>query len=481
MFDVNFHTISKNTNSTAQPAGQGTVISCILKKPSSIVAPVLQLQLSAASVPSWNYAYISAFSRYYFINNWTAMSGCIWEADLSVDVLASYKSVIGDTTFLIERASAASDGYLTDTEYPASQDVSESMMEFVQTVASSAWTSFTMPTSFDDGHYILSVVNGDSSGFTYYDLSPSEFRSFKNALYDSINWYDGGTMADGIKKTLADPFQYVNSCMWFPLAPVPSPITASLMFGFWSSGINVHRLADAAYGILTMSILNSKFAKHPQAATRGQYLNCAPYTKVRAVFNPWGSFELDPTFIAKGYDLKLTARIDYVSGEATLYAESVSSGTVKDLLYVGTAMFGVPIPVNQRSVDISGLGGVVGGYAQAAGSAALGSVGGIVSGAAQMLGGAITTAVSTVAPRVQSKGSQGSLAALTDPYKIYVQHFPITAEDNARQGRPLMQNYKPSALSGFMKIVNPAMSGNLGTLGERQQVLSYLSGGFYYE
>ena len=482
MFDVNFYTVSKNVNSTAQPSGQGTVISCILKRPSSMVDPVLQIQLGATAVPSWNYCYISAFSRYYFISNWTAMAGGVWEASLSVDVLATYKTVIGDTTFLIERASAASDGYLTDTLYPATLDVSDSVITLTQTTASGAWDGFEMPTSFSSGVFILSIVNGDTSGFSYYVLTPSEFRSFKDALYaTSISWYDGGNLSDGVKKSIANPFQYINSCIWFPRSPLPSPGPGiNIRFGFWDSGVSAHRLPEAAFDYMTLTVSNSSFTKHPQQA-RGAYLNASPYTKVQAVFNPWGSFELDPAFIMKGYDLQMSARIDYVTGEATLRAESKSNNTIKDLLYIGTAMFGVPIPITQRSLDMGNIGNALGGFAGFATGIATSNPLGTIAGGIAMIGGSIATAIDAAAPSLSTRGTQGSLAALTDPYKIYIRHFPITDEDNSRQGRPLMQNYKPSALNGYMRVVDPDMTGDLGTLGERQQVMGYLTGGFYYE
>lgn len=476
MFDVNFYTVSKNTNSTAQPTGQGTVYSCILKKPSSIIDPVLQLQLAAAAVPSWNYCYISAFSRYYFINNWTALSGGIWEAALAVDVLATYKTTIGDTTFLIERASAASDGTLTDSAYPTTQNKSLSVITkdpTSSTAADTAW-GFAFPDSLSSGRYILSVINGSTGSNTFYALTYSEFNSFKAALFDSISWYDGGSVADGLKKSIANPFQYVNSCFWFPVTPLDPALSVNIKFGFWDSGVSAKPLADKAYAEFSKTINNSDLPKHPQAATRGSFLNCSPYTRLHVYMNPWGSFEIDPSFIALGLNLRLSCRVDFVSAVGTLKLEAVdSSNNPKMLLHTANELFGVQIPITQRSVDLSGAAGVMGGAVTAAINP--------IAGVTQMLGGAIQTAVNTFNPSLSSKGARGSLSALTAPYRFYFEHFPLTAEDNARQGRPLMQNYKPSALNGYMRVVDPDMVGDLGTLGERQQVLSYLSGGFYYE
>ncbi len=475
MFSVNFYTVSKNANSTARPSGQGSVFDCILKKPSSMVAPVLQLQIGPTAVPSWNYCYISAFQRYYFINNWTALNGGIWEADLSVDVLASYKSIIGDTTFLIERSSAASDGYLTDTVYPASNDRSNSVITKDPT-ASGTWPQYyEIPSKLDDGSFVLSVINGDSEGYTFFVLSYSGFIAFREALYSSINWYDGGTIADGLKKSIANPMQYINSVTWFPFPPWTGVNQRNIKFGFWDSGVSGRVMDPNSWQMIRMKIANADIPKHPQAASRGQYLNCAPYTKIRCMMNPWGSFEIDPGFVAEGYSLQASVRVDFVTGDGLLIVEAVDAqDSPKELLYMGSAMFGIPIPVTQRSVDLTGAVTAASGVMSA-------FAGNFIEGAAQALGGTVATAINTSNPSVNSKGTQGSLAALTAPYKFYFEHYQITAEDNNRQGRPLMQNYKPSALGGFMRVVDPDMVGDLGTLGERQQVLGYLSGGFYYE
>ena len=468
MFEVKLFNFSKKDNSTATPTGTGDIFNCILKEPSSVIDPSLILQFDFGFVPNYNYARIDAFGRYYNVMNWTALNGGRWQVDLKCDVLATYKSVIGNSTFLIERASADFDGFITDHNYPARAE--EQTHIYTIDPTNSAWTGLTIPTSLNSGYFVLSVINGDSNGNCYYVMNADEFRAFRHALYNTISWYDGGSIADGIKKTIANPFQYLNGCIWFPMLPPTLTGTPTLKFGFWDSNVSCKILADNAYATFNFGIDNTGLPKHPQASTRGQYLNCSPYTRLIAYMQPWGTFEIDPCFVALGMKLNFYLRVDFVTGEGLLRIEG-EYGTTKKLLHTSSAMFGVPIPITQRSLDLSGL-------AQMGGGLAMGTVAGAVGG---IVGGAISSAINSVNPSVSQKGTQGSLASLTAPYLLNFVHYLLTEEDNASEGRPLMKNKQISTLSGFIKTVDADFSGAIGSVGEREELKSHLLNGFYYE
>ena len=477
MFETRFYSFSKKDNSTATPTGTGTIFNCILKEPSSIIDPTIILQFEAGAVPNYNYARIDAFGRWYHVKNWTALNAGRWAVDLKCDVLATYKSVIGNSTFLVERASADFDGYLTDTLYPATQDKQQTVLSY--SPSTGVWGLLTLASSYEDGYFVLSVVNADSSSFGYYVMTYSEFMAFKNALYNDISWYDGGSIADGIKKSLANPYQYINSCIWFPCLPPTKGAKEEIKFGFWNSHVEAYRLADNAFIESIFGIHNSALPQHPQASTRGKYLNCNPYTKIQVLMNPWGSFEIDPSFIAKGYALKSSLRIDFVTGQGFLKIESApeTAGTIgleKELLYASSCMFGVSVPVTQRTTDYSGFAGYGAGLVGAL-------TGHPIAGVTAMLGGSIKSIIDQANPSVSSKGMAGSLASLTAPYNFYFTHYILTEEDNASEGRPLMKKKQISALSGFIKTAEADFSGAVGSVPEREELKSHLLNGFYYE
>ena len=477
MFETRFYSFSKKDNSTAIPTDAGTVFNCVLKEPSSIINPTLILQFEFGAVPNYNYARIDAFGRYYHVVNWTALNAGRWAVDLKCDVLASYKSTIGNSTFLVERASADFDGYITDTLYPATQNKEQTVLSYSPT--SATWGLLTLASSYENGYFVLCVTNADDATFGYYVMSYSEFMQFKYALYHDISWYDGGSIADGVKKSIANPYQYINSCIWFPCAVQTKGSKVDIEFGFWNSHVQAYRMADNALLESVFGINASTLPKHPQSSTRGQYLNCNPYTKLSVLMNPWGSFELNPAFIAKGYALKCTLRIDFVTGQGFLKIESApeTAGTIgngKELLYSSSCVFGVPISITQRTVDYSGHGMFAGGFATAL-------TGHPVLGVTAMLGGALKSSVDLFNPSVSTKGQAGSLASLTAPYNFYFEHYLLTEEDNASEGRPLMKNKQINTLSGFVKTAEADFSGAIGSVSEREELKSFLLNGFYYE
>ena len=69
--DAYFFTFSKRENSTKQPVlNTGTKISIILKNPTSILNPVIELQEPLNATPvAYNYMYISDWGRYYWLTS----------------------------------------------------------------------------------------------------------------------------------------------------------------------------------------------------------------------------------------------------------------------------------------------------------------------------------------------------------------------------------------------------------------------------
>lgn len=74
---------------------------------------------NATLVRNANYAYISEFDRYYYINDKTMRTDKLIDCQLSVDVLMSYASAIKNQNCLIARSEQNSSQYINDSERPA--------------------------------------------------------------------------------------------------------------------------------------------------------------------------------------------------------------------------------------------------------------------------------------------------------------------------------------------------------------------------
>lgn len=97
---VNFFVLKKRQNSTKRPTEIYATADCVFKQPTSVLAPVLQLDGSVFG--GANYAQIPAYgNRYYFIQDVVWISNNIVEIHLACDLLASWKDEIMDTTAFV--------------------------------------------------------------------------------------------------------------------------------------------------------------------------------------------------------------------------------------------------------------------------------------------------------------------------------------------------------------------------------------------
>ena len=74
---------------------------------------------STTDLSSVNYAHISDFSRYYYVEQITALRNNIWTLTLRPDVLMSFASGIKALTGTIDRNEGLADAYLQDGQYVA--------------------------------------------------------------------------------------------------------------------------------------------------------------------------------------------------------------------------------------------------------------------------------------------------------------------------------------------------------------------------
>lgn len=80
-----------------------------LRDASSVMSPAILIQTEPLQ---YNYAYIPEFSRYYFINNITAMRNKAFLIELKCDVLMSYADEIYNLQALIDRTEEEQENYV---------------------------------------------------------------------------------------------------------------------------------------------------------------------------------------------------------------------------------------------------------------------------------------------------------------------------------------------------------------------------------
>lgn len=462
-FKVNLYTLSKRDNSTKRPTTTPVEHDCILKDGCSIFNPAIQLDLGLSSDPSqYNYAYIPAFGRYYFIEDWY-FSDRLWTAHMVVDVLATYKTQIGNSSLYVTRAAGANDGSIIDTLYPAKTGCS-----FASDTKANPWQASC---------FIVGVVSADAAfgSMEFYAMDASELRSMCLALtdpttiIDSAYDFDINELSIGLQLALVDPIQYVKSCI---MLPVSKGDITNLGSG---QTIKAQRF-DAGTGnkVYPTSRIYKNFSftvqKHPDTNSRGNYVNSKPYTNITLTIPPWGCVDIDTSVTANASTLSVDVEVDPISGKGILVVSA--NGIILNRL---ESQVGVPISLSSVTRDyIAGA------------TSALGAVGGAVSGVLGNAGGfigaaaGVGNAVESLMPRANTIGTTGSFVANRGDFRLDHQFFRPVPDDNTHNGRPLCQVRQLNTLSGYMLIQDGDVT-IAGTATEDSKIRNYLETGFYYE
>ena len=509
-FTVNFYQINKKQNSTKLPAVTDPTANCdcVLKGPCSILQPVIQLTTpvggtSISAYPTtYNYCYIANWNRYYFITNWS-YSGPALIASLTVDVLASYKTAIGGQTLYVSRSASSYDGTVIDTTYPTKADVTFSK------------NTLANPFSGHDGVYVVGIIselNSGSGTVTYYAFNSIGFRAFCHSMFSSISWMniDPNEISEDLQKALVNPFQYVVSCQYLPInvtdvTSIPDrDYGTDVYFGFWNFTVSQgYTVIKPTYfktytGTLTIP-------KHPQASSRGAYLNLSPYSSYVLACYPFGFITIDSTDIMDAASIGYAVNLDLCTGRAIL---TLYNGN--NIIRVVETQVGVTIPTTSIQIDWSNWkAGLI-----SAGASIAGAVADSLTSSprerynnlmdpirrhfdALSAGEDTSSTLTSMTPSTGSNIGNSALAAMSKPeisgalgmqtgytnqaWAIVGKFLTLVDEDLSHRGRPLCTTVQLNTLSGFIQVADGDISIAGVTTSEQSAIIAFLTSGFFYE
>lgn len=440
---------SKRINSTRQPGG-GESRSVVLKENTSIERPTFIL---SGPLPNYNYAEFDG--RYYYVDDITSIAHDLYELSCSIDYLATYKSEIGSYNCFVERSSSNYNIYINDGAVSAEQRL---IYEQIAT---------TPATSYDTtGCYIVRVVGKDSAdgGVATYAMDIDGLQSLLTYCFDENNFTD--EIVDQFIKTFFNPFQYIVSVMWFPIALGSiSGSPSSIKLGWWEVSGSFTKIGSSGITeIVTLNVpanyYNDYRAYHPN------------YTQVTLQIPGTGAINLDPTLLSEGA-LWCETVVDYITGDANTsiakYVGGVRSGTVATI----AGKWGVPVTIGQ-------LQSIVGGIVQTGASMLTGLSG--ASNPISAIGGVIDGVQNILSPTPSVLGGAGNKQSLKikSSYSVSIRNYGSGELTTGVYGRPCCKNLTLSSIPGYIKCANASVP--IPSLGkDRDIVNSYLNGGFYYE
>ncbi len=461
-YKIKLGTFSKLENSTKQPTTTSWAdYDVTLKNGCDLLDPEVTLSVSEATIAPYNYA--TMFGKYFFIADKYMLRENLCVLQLRHDPLATYKSQIGSSTLYVLRSASTSNGNIFDNLYPTTS-ISYSRSEDASFV----------PGGYGLGCYIVNCVGMTTTGgSTLWKFTPNEFRAMLYALYNKIDVFQVSDILDAVSKFLdGSPEKLVSSAMWMPSYNF-SGTTKEFYVGTWDTDINATLITDPVF---QLPVIELDIPKHPQAATRGSYLNLAPYSTYTLNIPMFGAINIDTTAIKGSTKLYLNIVVDALSGQGRCRVHTGGNPTplVADL----TAQIGVPVPLQGQNTGSTILGGIVStiaGVATAALNPAHLAAGLIGAGA-----GAIGTAIHAIDGMSFSTGSSGGALATLYNIVLDATFMNIANEDNTLRGRPLCELKQISTLSGYIMVAEGDVS-IPGTITEQREIKTMLESGFFYE
>lgn len=471
-FNVNFYNFRKEVNSTAVPEPvsgdtQKVTYQCEARDPLSLAAPVIKVLIPMSANINFNYMYVGAFNRYYWITDWEYRDRC-WYVSGSVDALATYRNQIGDISAYVLRSAHEYDGTVQDNFYPVKAQWSGNIVDYP-----APWAQTTAA-----GLYSIGIIGSGKTQF--YLTTNAELNNLLSFVlsdqYASEALTALGVTAYPEAKAILDPLQYISCITYLPITN-----THFDMDDFIRHEI---KIGYVTYNIVAWSITNAlpkEFAvtmnvpRHPSAAARGVYMNNAPYSSYDVYFPPFGLIALDPALCANAATITATAYVDLHTGLASLLITN-NSGRVMSRTSgkVGYSM--------QLSQVISQGYGIMSAAKDAASilSGIEGGIPGLIGSGISSIANGIGNAISGNIPSANSIGSVGSVDAMQGPVQMQTMYAMPVEDDLAHRGRPLCAVRTIRNVPGYLMCADVDIHILGATSTEMGMIKTYMESGFYY-
>lgn len=457
-----FYAFSKRRNSTKIPASdEGVDRDIVLKKPTSLINPVIQTQTVNDGV---NYVYIPEFARYYFVDDTIKLTNNMTEFHLSVDVLGSMRSEILAQAAYVTRAYSKTDVTLTDTFYPTQSGTYQirRTAEFVPLQAP-AYIIGAMGIDPD-------AISATGGAVQYYIVNAEDMAAIIKFIFDETNYQDD--ISEGVVKTFFNPSQYIVSCMFCPFVnSFPSGSEEHLRFGWWETADTFTKINPSA-----PLVLDPIEIEIPRIGTiADDYRNYAPYSTYRLYVPFYGMFDIDSELLKGATSIYISHVIDWATGLGKIMVRRGGATSSNAIILTAEASVVASVPMAQSSMPINWGTGIAGTLKNVVGRFSESSFEDAVADIASLY--------LDVNRQVSLNGSAGCFSQrIFENDAILICDYKTQVEKNhALFGDPLCQSVRLNDMSGFVKCLSFNMQSYNYLQTECDQVNQYLNGGAYIE
>lgn len=439
---IKLFTFSKRTNSTKRPTlSSADDYTCTFIDNTSIMSPVIRIKAPAnTSMYAYNYAYISMFDRYYYISDIVYGLGT-WTISMRIDVLASYKTQIGNSSHYIERASYEHNPFVIDSLYPIQTNQS---LTIVKPDKVGDYYPSIFGTTITPG-YVVGLIGGIDSQWTeliahdgqkqiyngsviYFLLTEEQLGKFITSLLEAVSLYDipVSELSYNLQKQLINPIQYIHSIKCIPFYPnvLDYYYVKSYYLGFTYMNIPDYDVEGENWrilpaptvggntinnGYMVKNSLSIRLPLHPSYTDKGHWVLSDPYSKYVLHVGPFGEIQIPSGEIMRAtvhtsgdnkyLQMYISTVFDISTGECTMFL-AFDSTSAEDAFLEVTKNLSIPIPVHQSTQDVMG-------HRQARRDLGYQQIGAVLDIAKSVVGAAGGGSTATVAEDAMSSDTTG--------------------------------------------------------------------------
>ena len=476
--------VSKRKNSTLQPS-LGASFDVLLKTPTSLHSPTFTI-----SADSFDYNYLKWGDRYYFVTDVVSRNNNLWDVSAVIDVLATYKAEILNSTQYVCYSNISGGVWLPDTRIPV----------FAKGISSHS--DIVNPNFSRTGSYILSV-NGQN-GCELYKVNRANLAQLlnnlntwrddaKDAFLDNLvapggdivqattNLYTVVARSGAFGNAYSEAPACIRSCIWVPFGDGVFNVTSSnkeIYLGQFNTGVFADAISSSPYMETFTFSINWYYTDWRRSKCEDLYIYL-PLVGVSSI---------DSENIASNDTLTIKYSLSPADG-AVAY-EIISGGQIIGT-YGASCAANYPIGISQQTSAGEIITSILNGTEKIFNSAINSSISPVSMAAAG--GGMAFQAVNAAYNSIQTVNSRhnttiggigGGVGSGLDLFaRLYhVIHETVIEPSNmaATMGVPTMQPMQLSSCSGYCQCANAHVSAAAESQ-ELDEIDAFLNSGFYIE
>lgn len=468
---------SKRKNSTKIPTATATEIDVWWKEDTPIDAPSVVLATNAINI---DYVYINDFGKYYTVSSIIKLTDGTTQYDLKEDVLATHKTEIGNTVAHIAYSSSGWDKDLIDARIAVKG--TKTIYHDSQALGFSS-----------GGCYVLGVVNNQADGklgaLSYYVLPVTSMRVL-------IEWMMNDDFFTKIQQYFnGKPMDFIQSCIWVPVSMTGFVGTASSTMYLGSTAVADYStqppspVVVANYPVTTPVKELGSIVSVSLGSKFQDFRDNQPYSSASLYLPGVGLTDLNINDFYSSNNVNIQTIFDITTGDCTYKIYDDSNELLKTVSFNASAS----VSMSQMNINaagaLAGIGGAVGGVVGlgvgAAVTAATGNPVGMITAGVGILAGASSA---IMAANQRSTSIKGTNSGRSGFYTINASTVVVRQDTEdpddvnyiAKFGRPVGLTHAINNHSGYVQCEG-ASADISGDDFEREEINSFLNGGFYYE